>query len=79
MSRDHLQRFSEAYKADSSLREALGGLGKRPEAWRQRARELGFDLTPEEIKGLITGAEELSDDDLEEVAGGWDGPPPGGD
>lgn len=73
MSRPEVERFTADFAADPALAEAFTALGDDPEGWVRLAREKGYDLTLEEAQGLISSQQELSDDELEEVAGGWDG------
>jgi predicted ribosomally synthesized peptide with nif11-like leader len=44
--------------------------GDQP-AWFRLAREKGYSFTAEDAVALSTAATELSDEDLEKVAGGW--------
>ncbi len=79
MSRDHLRRFTERLGADQRLAEKFRALGDDPESWRKRAAGEGFELTAEEAGGLSSSYRELSDEELEDVAGGWpDGSDPSG-
>lgn len=73
MSRADLQRFTDDLAADDALASEFGALGDDAEAWYRHAAGKGYDLTAEEAAGLCSSYLELSDDELEEVAGGWDG------
>lgn len=73
MSRADLQRFTEDLQTDAALAEEFGVLGDDPEAWRSQAAGKGYQLTTEEAGGLSASHRDLSDDELEDVAGGWDG------
>lgn len=73
MSRADLQRFTEDLRADAALAKEFGGLGDDPEAWRSQAASKGYQLTTDEAGGLSASHRDLSDDELEDVAGGWDG------
>jgi predicted ribosomally synthesized peptide with nif11-like leader len=72
MSLTDRQRFTADFEANVSLKNAFLALGEDPHAWVQLAREKGYGLTVEEAEGLIATYAELSDDELENVAGGWD-------
>ncbi|MFN7963021.1 MAG: Nif11-like leader peptide family RiPP precursor [Thermoanaerobaculia bacterium] len=76
MSIQDLDRFSAALRADPRLLEQLSALGLDAEAWRAHAASLGFHLTLDEARGLAESTTELSDEELEDVAGGWTGDPP---
>lgn len=78
MSRADLQRFAADLEADSRLADEFGALGDEPEEWHRLAVAKGYQLTFEEARGLSSSYEELSDDELEQVAGGWDGTDPTG-
>jgi hypothetical protein len=62
---DHLQRVSVD-------RAELETLRPRGEALLQWARAKGFDLNLEEAERLVESLNELSDDELDKVAGGDD-------
>jgi len=74
MSRADLSRLSEEINHNHGLRMALEDLGGQPDEIVRWARVKGYELTPDEVEGLSV-AEELSDDDLDAVAGGWTGEP----
>lgn len=73
MSRPRLERFTAAFESDPALAERFTALGDDAEGWVRLAREKGYELTLEEARGLCSGRRELDDDELDEVAGGWDG------
>lgn len=73
MSGTDLQRFTEELDADAALAGEFCALGNDPEAWHRRAASKGYNLTLEEAGALSSSYRELSDDELEDVAGGWDG------
>lgn len=73
MSKPDLERFTADFERDPALAEAFAALGEDPESWARRARERGYELTVKEARGLVSSLRELTDDELEEVAGGWDG------
>lgn len=73
MSREELQRFTQNLAADPDLADEFAKLGNAPEQWQREASRRGYELTLEEAKGLSASRYELSEEDLEEVAGGWDG------
>ena len=67
--RGALKAFLEAVKTEVSLQEKLK-LVRDPDAVVSIAKEAGFLITSEELKQQA-GERELSDDELEEVAGGY--------
>lgn len=73
-----LKRLEQALEADSELRSELARQGDDPASRAAWARAHGFDVTAEELAARAADAE-LSDDDLEKVAGGWDGTGDGSD
>lgn len=64
--------FLKTISADEALR--LRAAGKSAEETVEIAKELGYDLTPEELaaaaKELMAGTRELSMDELDAVSGG---------
>jgi predicted ribosomally synthesized peptide with nif11-like leader len=71
MTKEAANAFAERLRADEALQAKLAGAADRA-ARLALAREEGFDLGAEDI-GAVKQAlsiEELSDDDLEKVAGG---------
>jgi predicted ribosomally synthesized peptide with nif11-like leader len=84
MSRMELQRFLGEVRKHPSLLEELKSLGHDAEAALRWLEARGFGVTRQEIAELLAADRELSDDDLEDVAGGdtaWTGgdpPPPTG-
>jgi predicted ribosomally synthesized peptide with nif11-like leader len=78
MSRLDLERFTTDYERDLALAEGFAAFGDDPAGWARLAREKGYEITLEEARGLLQGRRELSDDELDEVAGGWDGDTSGG-
>ena len=73
MSKADLQRLSAALDADPGLSEEFTSLGDDAALWMRHANTKGFHLTSEEAVGLASSFGELSDEDLEGVAGGWNG------
>ena len=70
MSQVELARLLHAFATDPSLRQEFDALGNADAqvAW---AFARGYRITPAEAASL--SVESLSDDDLENVAGGWSG------
>ncbi len=66
---DNLKAFLEAASKDKELLEKLKTAGT-PEAVIALAKEKGFDLTAEDLKQEPAPLSEISDDELEAVAGG---------
>jgi predicted ribosomally synthesized peptide with nif11-like leader len=73
MSRREVDRFLSDLQNDAGRRQELAKLGQDMEACVHWANAQGYQLTVEEA--LETGVfdSDLSDDDLEQVAGGWCG------
>jgi predicted ribosomally synthesized peptide with nif11-like leader len=82
--KDELQRFLESVRNDPPRMEELQALLGTPDAAVRWASGQGFHLTPEDVHELRESACELSDEDLDQAAGGDDGwgtgtpPPPDG-
>ena len=66
MSDEQLKAFWEAIQADAGLQQKLQGVTE-PDAVAAIAKEAGFSIEAEEIK---KAQEELTDEQLEGVAGG---------
>ena len=70
MSEEQLNAFLEKVKADSTLQEKLKAAAS-PEAAIEIAKEAGFLITTEELQSFAQSTTvELSEKDLENVAGG---------
>ena len=69
MSEEQLKAFIAKVQADTSLQEQLKVEGADPVAL---AKAAGFSITKED---LTEHRQNLSDDELEDVAGGWGGGP----
>jgi predicted ribosomally synthesized peptide with nif11-like leader len=72
MSEEQLKAFWEAIQADAGLQQKLQGVTE-PDAVAAIAKEAGFIISAEEIKKAQSGqlfAVELTDEQLENVAGG---------
>ena len=67
MSEEQLKAFLEAVKADTALQEKLKSAGTDADAVLAVAKEAGFIITAEVLE---MHQFELSDEDLENVAGG---------
>jgi predicted ribosomally synthesized peptide with nif11-like leader len=71
MSQAEFGRFVTDLKRDREMFDEFQKLtGDRP-AWFKLAREKGYEFTAEEAVALGKAKTELSDEDLEKVAGGW--------
>jgi predicted ribosomally synthesized peptide with nif11-like leader len=77
--RDELARFLESVRNDPRRLEELRALISTPDAAIRWAGDQGFHLTPEDIAELRESEGELSDHDLDQVAGGEDAWVPGPD
>ena len=72
MSEDQLKAFIEKVKADTSLQEKLKAAAS-PEAAVEIAKDAGFAITAENLQSMQPKSQELSDEELEGVAGGGQG------
>ena len=77
MSEEQLKAFLEKVKSDTSLQEKLKG-DADVDAVIDIAKEAGFTVSGDEIKAAQSAPQELSDDELEGVAGGVGSLPWGG-
>ena len=68
MSEEQLSAFLETVKGDTSLQEKLNGAADA-DAVMEIAKEAGFAITAEDIQSK-SATVELSDEELEEAAGG---------
>jgi predicted ribosomally synthesized peptide with nif11-like leader len=68
MSEEQLKAFWEAIQADAGLQQKLQGVTE-PDAVVAIAKEAGFSISAEEIKKAQSEFE-LTDEQLEQVAGG---------
>ena len=74
MSMSDLERCMSDLRASAVLRDELNTLDSDPGAWAHWAQSKGYTLTRSEAAGLAEYRDgEISDDDLEKVAGGWCG------
>jgi len=69
MSEDQLKAFLEAVRADAGLKEKLNA-AKHPEAVVEIAKEAGFVISADELEQAQV---EISEEELEGVAGGGKG------
>jgi predicted ribosomally synthesized peptide with nif11-like leader len=80
MSRAELDRFFSDLDRDVALAQEFRQLAADLDAAVRWANARRYDFTREEVEARVH-AGDLSDDDLDMVAGGWTGPlppPPGG-
>ena len=70
MSEEQLKAFLEKVKSDTSLQEELKGAAD-VDAVIDIAKEAGFSISAEEINAAQSSPQELSDEDLEGVSGGY--------
>lgn len=66
------QHLLKALQENTGLRAELQGLGHRCADLIHRALAHGFEITEKEAMALLESLHELSDDDLDKVAGGED-------
>ena len=78
MSKIDLERLVLDLDTNPGLSEEFAALGEQGEAWRHHAQTKGYHLTSEEAAGLVSSYGELTDEDLESIAGGWSGDDEGG-
>ena len=69
MSEEQLKSFLQTVKTDTSLREKLKGAADA-DAALAIAKEAGFVITAEDIQSMDSATTDLSDEELEGVAGG---------
>ena len=67
MSEEQLKTFLEKVKADTSLQEKLKAAAN-PDAVLAIAKEAGFSISADDLKNAQS---EISEEELESVAGGW--------
>ena len=70
MSEEQLNAFLEKVKADTSLQEKLKTAAS-PEAAIEIAKAAGFSITSADIQSMQSSTVELSDEELDDVAGGF--------
>lgn len=80
---EELLKFQEMLKNDpeklKAYDEAVEKLTKEKsvvleaEAAQKAAKELGYELSIEELTRVFAEKQDLDDDELDEVAGGWEG------
>lgn len=73
MSRTDLERLTADVENDPVLESELSEVRGDAQALMKWALKRGYGLSLQEAQGLASSYEELSDDELENVAGGWDG------
>lgn len=74
MSMDDFDRLLGNLRTDAELRKELEALGDDPAALVRWGAAKGYNFTPENAVQLLDKYDgEISDDDLEKVAGGWCG------
>ena len=69
MSEEQLNAFLEKVKSDTELQDKLKAAAS-PEAAIEIAKEAGFSINAEDIQSMQSATVELSNDELEQVAGG---------
>jgi len=73
MSMKDLERLMSDLRSDPTLMNEFRALGESREAWVRWGLERGYRFSVQEAEGLAASRGELSDDELDMVAGGWDG------
>ena len=69
MSEEQLKAFLEKVQSDTELQEKLKATAS-PEAAVEIAKEAGFSITAEDMQSMQSGTGEVSDEELEDAAGG---------
>ena len=69
MSEEQLKAFLEKVKGDTSIQEKLNGAADA-DTVVEIAKEAGFAITAEDIQSMQSATVKLSDEELEEAAGG---------
>ena len=77
MSEEQLKAFNAKVQADTSLQEQLKAAADS-DAVVEIAKEAGFAITAEDIQSMQSAPVELSDEELEDAAGGHHLKPKGG-
>ena len=70
MSEEQLNAFLEKVKGDTTLQEKLNGAADSG-AVVEIAKEAGFSITAEDIQLRQSATEQLTDEELEDAAGGF--------
>ena len=70
MSSEQLQLFIEKVKSDNDLAEKLKGVQSDEQAIAI-AKELGFTITNDDLESLFPEEQDLTEEQLEAVAGGF--------
>lgn len=78
MSTTEFERFLSDLQRDPELMEEFRSLTDNPETWVRWAGIKGYEITLEEAAELEDTHSEISDEDLERAAGGWEGGSGGG-
>ena len=73
MSSAELERFLSDLQRDPELMEEFRSLAEDPKVWVRWATAKGYEVTLEEAVELENTYSEISDEDLEQAAGGWSG------
>lgn len=76
---DNIIKFEEALNNDSAKRKAYeeelikneANSKSVSDAMVKSAKAIGFDLTQEEVERCLAEKQEMADDELDKVAGGW--------
>jgi predicted ribosomally synthesized peptide with nif11-like leader len=66
------ERFVAALRQDRSLRQEVQDLASDREALHERVRAMGYSVTRRELDSIVASSTELSDEELEQAAGGED-------
>lgn len=78
MSTAEFERFLSDLQRDPELMEEFRSLAEDPAIWVRWASAKGYEISQDEAAALEDTYSEISDDDLEQAAGGWSGEDGGG-
>jgi predicted ribosomally synthesized peptide with nif11-like leader len=73
MSTGDFERLLSDLQKDADLRGEFEALGADPDRWLLWANAKGYRFSRDEAASLGLNRDEISEDDLEKVAGGWCG------
>ncbi len=79
MSVSDLERLLVHLQREPGLRHAAQALLATPAALARWASDLGYQLSAADLEALVGSGQELTDEELDQAAGGdWTPPPPPG-
>jgi len=69
MNNEEIQRFNAAVKSDSAMQAEVTAIGNDLDKLVAYANSKGYSFSEEDVKE-VAGRQDLTDEDLDEVAGG---------